>query len=84
MAIDITWVLINITKAIDMEFQWLHLDSTMLFFVLTILFLFPSLSQVRPETYVWLVVIVFGATFADYKLGWKSFWSRFDVSEKAM
>ena len=82
MVIDIVWVIVNILKNIDMLFQWLHLDAIMLSFLLTILIMFQSLSQITLEVYVYVLVIFLARTIADYKMGWKTVWGKFDVSDK--
>ncbi|MBI3841813.1 MAG: hypothetical protein HY295_01495 [Thaumarchaeota archaeon] len=82
MVIDIVWVIVNILKNIDMLFQWLHLDAIMLSFLLTILIMFQSLSQITLEVYVYVLVIFLARTITDYKMGWKTVWGKFDVSEK--
>ena len=82
MAIDIGWVILNITKNIDMLFQWIHLDATMLVFLLTMLFIFHSVSQVTYEVYAYVLVIFLVRTIFDYKMGWNDVWGKFDVSDK--
>lgn len=81
MLIDIIWVFINIAKSIDVVFQWLHLDSIMLFFLLAILIVYQSVPQIMIEVYAYVLIIFLARTIADYKMGWKSVWGKFDVSD---
>ncbi|MGI0011235.1 MAG: hypothetical protein ACREAE_07530, partial [Nitrosopumilaceae archaeon] len=82
MAIDILWVFVNIAKKIDALFQWLHLDSIMLMFLLSILFIYGNGddSSVPKEVYGFVLLIFLARTIADYKMGWKKVWGKFDIS----
>lgn len=81
-AIDAIWVGMNWSKAIDAEPQWLSLDLTIVFFMVTILLTYPSLNQVEPEVYYWILVVLLATTVVDYLINWKSFWSKYNVSDE--
>lgn len=86
MVIDIAWVLVNIAKKIEVLFQWLHLDSSMLFFLLMILMIYgmKDATVLPKEIYEYVLVIFLIRTVADYKMGWRSVWGKFDVSDKSL
>lgn len=80
MLFDIVWVVYNWKSKIDYQPQWLHFDLSMLFFTLSILLLFHSLTQIETEVYLYMLIVFVGRTFADYIAGWRNVWSKFDVS----
>lgn len=84
MAIDLVWLGVNWIKGLDFEPQWINFDLSMLFFTLCVLLLFRSVTQIETEVYAYMVVVFVGRTCADYIAGWRTFWSRFDVSESVL
>lgn len=81
MAVDITWVLINIRKKIDVLFQWIHFGSIVLLF-LVIFLLSASIGnhQVNEFDYVAVLIVLLLRTVMDYKVGW-NFWSKITLPE---
>jgi hypothetical protein len=80
MALDIAWVLVNIYAKIHMLFQWLHLDTILLLFLLVML--------VSPENqgnlikfgavdfnYLAVFIVFVMRTAFDYKMGWE-YWTK--------
>jgi hypothetical protein len=78
LALDIIWLIINLYARIDIMFQWLHLDSIVLLFLLFALLLPHQIdsSIIPANTIYWAVLIVFLLrTMVDYKIGWR-YWTK--------
>lgn len=85
LALDIVWVLINLYARIDILFQWLHLDSLMMLFLLVVLLspvnLGSSIKLAGIGFNYWAVIMVFVLrSVLDYKMGWK-YWTKVPTEE---
>lgn len=83
VGLDIVWIVLNIFARIDTLFQWLHLDSLMLLFLLILLTYKDAnfdilISDTNPVSFNHIAVLVVFIMRAglDYKMGWK-YWSEF-------
>ena len=81
MITDMVWLVVNWKKAIDFQPQWIHFNSSILFFTLCVLLLFHENNQVEITVFAFMLIIFVSRTVMDYIAGWKSTWGIFDVSD---
>jgi hypothetical protein len=79
--IHVVWILIIWSKGIDAEPQWLSLNLVLVFFTLTILLAFPSITQIETEVYAYVLIIFLAVVITYYKVAWRTFWTKYDVSD---
>lgn len=79
--IHVVWILIIWSKGIDAEPQWLSLNLVLVFFTLTILLTFPSITQIEKEVYAYVLIIFLAIVVTYYKVAWRTFWAKYDVSD---
>ena len=87
LVLDIGWVVLNRVARIDTLFQWLHLDSLMFLFVLTLLLSQDKVPPISiPEigtigfNYIAVLAVFVLRAGLDYKMGW-NFWTKFTPTQ---
>jgi hypothetical protein len=79
MVLDIVWVLSFLPYKELVFVEWLHYDSFIAFFVLTILLTSIQLTSIQLGTYVLIFAVLVARPIADYKSLWKEFWAKFPL-----